>query len=402
MSKRKNIRILIADDDNISIEQVRCIIEELGYHVVGTALNGQEAVEMTASLVPDVVLMDMEMSPVDGLEASRWIQQHCPTPVILLTAYQTHDLVEQATLSGVGAYLTKPATIEALERTVLITKSRFDDMRTLHRLNAGLQTEILERQQIEGELNNYREHLEELVESRTVDLTSMNARLQKEILNRKQAEEQSKAFLREKTLLLREIAHRTRNNMQVMNSILELQRTHAEDEAIVALLRTLQGRIRAMALVHENLYRSDVTTVDLQEVLLDLVQSLRLHEQIVPARIAFRLDIEPVTLSIDPAVSFGLMSYEIISNAVKHAFPGGRNGAISIRLHPDKTDAVTLIVQDNGIGLPAHFALDTNRTLGLQLVKIIVQHQLQGTVAFHNRTPGTEVVVRFTPPHYKK
>lgn len=402
MTERKNIRVLIADDDDLATEQVRCIVEEMGCHVVGTAMNGQEAVALTASLAPDIVLMDMNMSPVDGFEAARRIQQQCPTPVIMLTAYQTPDLVEQANSSGVGAYLTKPATIEALERTIFIAKTRFDDMMALRRLNTQLQAEIRERKRVEEELTSYRNHLEELVAHRTAELTDMNSQLRQEIMIRKQAEEQSKALLQEKTMLLQEIAHRTRNNMQVMNSLLELQRMHVEDEAIVNLLRTLQRRIRSMALVHEKLYRSDVTTVDLQEVLLDLVQTLRGSEGVDSASLVFTLDMESVSTSIDPAVPFGLMSHELISNAVKHAFPDGRKGEISIHLHPGENETVEFIVRDNGIGLPEHFTLDKISTLGVKLVKIIVEHQLQGTVVFHNRAPGTEVVVRFTPPCYQR
>jgi two-component sensor histidine kinase/AmiR/NasT family two-component response regulator len=401
MSERKNIRILIADDDDVSTEQARCIVEEMGFHVVGTAINGKEAVEMTASLLPDIVLMDIKMSPVDGFEATRRIQQQCPTPVILLTAYQTHELVEEANASGVEAYLIKPVSIGELERTLLIAKARFDDMMRLHLLNDRLQTEILERKRVEEELKSYRDRLEELVETRTAELREINDHLHQEVVIRKQAEEQGKILLREKTLLLQEIEHRARNNMQVMNSILELQRMHVEDEKIVTLLKTLQGRIRAMALVHEKLYRSDLTTVDLQEVLLDLVQTLRVYERANSDGFTFSFDVESVRLAIDPAVSFGLMGYEILSNAMRHAFPNNRSGNVSIHLHPGESGTIEFIVRDDGIGLPEHFTLDKLRTLGLKLVQIIVEHQLQGTVAFHNRAPGTEVVVRFIPPCYK-
>jgi signal transduction histidine kinase len=139
MNKRKKIQALIVEDDTLVSEMIQGLLEELGYEVVGKAANGAEAVKMTHTLEPDVVLMDIEMPNVDGIEAARRIIECCPTPVVMVTAHETSKLVEQASEAGVGAYLVKPPTGRELERAITIAMARFDDMMKLRRLNAELQ-----------------------------------------------------------------------------------------------------------------------------------------------------------------------------------------------------------------------------------------------------------------------
>jgi len=139
MSNQENIRVLLAENDYLVGEAVRGLLEEAGYVVVGGATNGIEAVEMTQSLRPDVVLMDIEMTDVDGIEATRLICERCPTPVVALTAYETEELVIEASKAGVGAYLVKPPRLREIERAITIARARFDDMMELRRLNAELQ-----------------------------------------------------------------------------------------------------------------------------------------------------------------------------------------------------------------------------------------------------------------------
>lgn len=126
--------VLIADDDNVMRMVVGRLLERSGYKVVGKACDGEEALEMVSSLKPDVVLMDIHMPGMDGLEASKRIQESCPTPVVVLSAYESNDLVLQATEAGAGAYLVKPPDIGELERAITVAIARFDDMMHLHRL----------------------------------------------------------------------------------------------------------------------------------------------------------------------------------------------------------------------------------------------------------------------------
>ena len=140
MNKHKNTRVLIVEDDTLVGEMIQGLLEELGYVVAGKATNGMEALELATALEPDVVLMDIEMPAVDGIEAARRITEHSPRPVVMVTAHETSELVMQASEAGVGAYILKPPNGRELERAITIAVARFDDMMRLRRLNAELQT----------------------------------------------------------------------------------------------------------------------------------------------------------------------------------------------------------------------------------------------------------------------
>ncbi|HDQ71508.1 MAG TPA: response regulator, partial [Chloroflexi bacterium] len=132
-------RVLIAEDDYLVSETIKSILHQIGYTVVGKAMDGQEAIEMTQALEPDVVLMDIEMPGISGIEATRCIQAVCPTPVVILTAYETPDLVGEASAAGAGAYLVKPPDVKHLKRAITIAMARFDDMMALCESNQQLQ-----------------------------------------------------------------------------------------------------------------------------------------------------------------------------------------------------------------------------------------------------------------------
>ena len=139
MNGQKGIRVLIVEDDYLVSKMVKGLLKETGYIVVGEAMDGLKAIEMTESLRPDVVLMDIEMPDMDGIEATRLICERCPTPVVALTAYETEELVNKASEAGVGAYLVKPPKPREVERAITIAMARFGDMMELRHLNAELQ-----------------------------------------------------------------------------------------------------------------------------------------------------------------------------------------------------------------------------------------------------------------------
>jgi AmiR/NasT family two-component response regulator len=137
--QQKEIRILIAEDDFLVREMIQELLENMGYTIIGKALDGGQAVEMAQLLRPDLVLMDIEMPKIDGIEATQRIYADNPVPVVVLTAYETPELVERASTAGVGAYLAKPPKARDLERAITIAMARFADMVELRRLNAELQ-----------------------------------------------------------------------------------------------------------------------------------------------------------------------------------------------------------------------------------------------------------------------
>jgi len=144
----QDVRVLIVEDEPLVGEMIRGLLEEMKYVVVGIAADGLQAIEMTQCLRPDVVLMDIGLPDMDGVEATRQIYESCPTPVVVLTAYDTPELVRLASVAGVGAYLVKPPKAREIERAITITMARFGDMMELRRLNAELQAEVAERRQV--------------------------------------------------------------------------------------------------------------------------------------------------------------------------------------------------------------------------------------------------------------
>jgi len=139
MSPQPGIRALIVEDDYVVARLIARLLGEIGYTVVGNARDGLEAVEQVQATRPDVVLMDIQMPDMDGLEATRQIYERCPTPVVVLTAHDAPELVRQASEVGVGAYLVKPPSARAMERAITIAVARFDDLMALRRLNARLE-----------------------------------------------------------------------------------------------------------------------------------------------------------------------------------------------------------------------------------------------------------------------
>lgn len=133
------IRVLVAEDDYLVARMICGLIETMGYRVAGEASNGCEAVSLTQALQPDVVLMDIDMPELDGLEAARLIFEQCPTPVVVLTAYETPELINQASIVGVGAYLVKPPNPREMIRAITIALARFADMISLRRMNTQIQ-----------------------------------------------------------------------------------------------------------------------------------------------------------------------------------------------------------------------------------------------------------------------
>ncbi|NOK62809.1 MAG: hypothetical protein GFH27_549305n232 [Chloroflexi bacterium AL-W] len=141
-------RVLIAEDDYLVGEMIKGVAESIGYTIVGEASNGIEAIEQTQLLRPDVVLMDIRMPEMDGVTATQQIYERCPTPVIILTAYETPDLLEQASAAGVAAYLVKPPQAREMERAVTIARARFADLLEVKRLKAEAEKAVQIRDEL--------------------------------------------------------------------------------------------------------------------------------------------------------------------------------------------------------------------------------------------------------------
>ena len=215
-----------------------------------------------------------------------------------------------------------------------------------------------------------------------------------DITDRKRAEEKTKTSLQEKEVLLREIHHRVKNNLQVISSLINFQTADIRDKRDLAIFRELQNRIRSMSLVHEKLYQSkDLAHVNFKDYIRDLLKTLYRAHGVDKGKIALKIAVKDVSLGIDVAIPCGLIINELVSNALKHAFPEGQEGKIKISLHPTNKSEVELIVSDNGIGLPEGFDFRKTESLGLHIVTILVEDQLHGKVEV-DRTEGTTFKIR--------
>jgi two-component sensor histidine kinase len=209
-----------------------------------------------------------------------------------------------------------------------------------------------------------------------------------DLTRHKAAEKQIRSSLREKEVLLKEVHHRVKNNLQVISSLLSLQAQHLADPVARAMFGESQGRVRSIALVHEKLYQAkDLSHVRFDEYARELVEDL-LHSLGGAGRsIDARIEVDEVAMPVTTAIPCGLIVNELVTNALKHAFPPSRGGTIRVALRPREDDRLELSVDDDGIGLPP--ALDPRRTpsLGLDLVYTFAQ-QLEAEVTVR-RGDGT-------------
>lgn len=215
------------------------------------------------------------------------------------------------------------------------------------------------------------------------------------VTDRRRADELIKSSLREKEVLLKEIHHRVKNNLQITSSLLNLQASYLSDARARVILSDSQSRVQSMALVHDKLYQSsDLSRIDLCDYVKSLGRLLLSSLGADVRGIEFKLIGAPVYLAIDVAVPCGLLLNELLSNCIKHAFPAGRSGTIEVTVSPSTSGDVLLKVRDNGVGLPEGVDLHTTDTLGLQLVRTLAA-QLGAEIEVR-RGGGTEFRVHFS------
>ena len=207
--------------------------------------------------------------------------------------------------------------------------------------------------------------------------------------------------LDEKEVLLKEIHHRTKNNMMVVISMLDLQLAEIEDERTRIIFQEMEDRIRAMALVHEKLYQSqNLSEIDFESYIREIGESL-VANMVLKNRARLELAIEPMSINIDVAVPLGLVINEIVTNSVKHAFPRGRQGEIYIRLEKNSSGEIVLTVGDDGVGLPAEIDVMESSSFGMQIISSLVTMQLSAKLRV-DRRHGTRYSIVFPEPEQSK
>lgn len=214
----------------------------------------------------------------------------------------------------------------------------------------------------------------------------------RDITAEREAGSRLRASLAEKEVLLKEIHHRVKNNLQVIASMLRLQSDQIADLAVRELFLESQRRVRAMALVHERLYQApDLAGIDLAAYVRTLVADLLRAYRLAAANVVVRTEVDVPGVDVDQAMAIGLILNELIANCLKHAFPGGRPGAITIAASRTRGGAFVLVVGDDGVGLPPELDPASSHSMGLQIVSALAA-QLGGTLAWR-RSPGTAVTL---------
>ncbi len=215
------------------------------------------------------------------------------------------------------------------------------------------------------------------------------------ITEKKQVQQKMELSLKEKEILLKEVHHRVKNNMQVISSILNLQSSYVSDEYALTLLKESQNRIKTMAYIHESLYQNkSFTSVNFSDYVQTLVNNIVQSYTYSNEKIKLELNIEKITLSLDSSIPAGLIINELITNAIKHAFPGTKQGFIFFNLRTEN-NFVFLELKDNGVGFADGVDFENSHSLGLQLVNTLIE-QIEGKHTFKSeKNKGTEISVTF-------
>lgn len=366
--------ILVIEDNPAQLTTLIDILENEGFHPMA-CITGGEALEKIRTHDVHVAILDLRLPDMNGLDVLKQLKQIRPhARIIINTAYASLESAMEAVNREAFAYVQKMGDVNEL-------------LRYVHRA-------------FRDHFIGYSNELENEVRRRTAELEASNAALNREIDERRQAEERLKVSLREKEVLLRELYHRTKNNMQVICSMLGIQASYTDDPGVRDKFEEMEHKIQAMSLVHQKLYQSgDLSRIDLREYIRDLTSLLMKSYRISSNKIALTLDMEDLSVLIDTAIPCGLVLNELISNTLKHAFPGNREGEIRVSLKRDMENTIELHVSDNGVGVAPGFDFRQSAAMGLRTVTAIVEHQLQGNVMFETGN-GVACRVRFSEKLY--
>lgn len=301
-------------------------------------------------------------------------------------------------LLGIKSYVSIPiefdSNIIGVINVASFRKNSFkEEDISLLSLVASQVSMVMENIRQSEELQQTYNILEDRVKGRTLELLKSNALLREEIEKRIRAEIEIKKSLQEKEILLKEVQHRVKNNLQVISSMLDLQTDYVKDSGVLKLFVEAQKRVKSMALVHERMYQSEVLTdLDFTQYIENLGNYIFKIYGVNTKRISMKIDINEANIDFNRAIQLGLIVNELISNSLKHAFPDDLEGQVNVRLDSEDKYFI-LTTSDNGVGLPKKFRLRQTKSLGLQLVQALT-NQLKGSIKI-DRRKGTRFRIKF-------
>ena len=378
MDKKESI--LVVDDDQSTCKLLSLIFKKRGYQIE-TASTGEDAIEKARTRFFNLALLDIKLPDMEGVELLAPLKgMHPEMEIIMVTAHASLETAIYALNRGAALYITKPLNMEEVLSTVkgVLEKQRL--VMKNKRLLQELKRELAERKLAEKKLEKYRHQLEEMVKERTTKLAETNEELQQEIA--------------EKELLIKEIHHRVKSNMQLISSMLSIQESQIKDESARKVFRDGWSRIRFMVLVHEKLYQSDdFTRINFAEFTKSLLNELFGTYNADPDTINVKTDIKNVCLDINLAIPCGLIINELVSNSLKYGFQEQQKGEIIIEFE-SKNSIFELTVGDNGKGFPKYLDFRNAESLGLQLVRLLCK-KINATIEL-DRSKGTLFKIVFT------
>ena len=438
MNQFKTETILAVDDNEASLYLLAKTLRGAGFQVL-EASTGTDALRQSLEL-PDLIVLDVNLPDIHGWEVCRMIKDSPATgsiPVLHLSASSIDSTSAVRGLDGgADGYLTQPlepevliATIHALlrvKRAELHWEATFESIsdpicllnakRQVLRGNSAFQNlfhlseAVLVKESIYELLKNDSVSIDEtpqeiffqgrnyLLSLRPVQNSKKESEefvlVMNDITERKQNEENIRISLKEKELLIQEIHHRVKNNLQIIISLLSVQMHQVDDSEVRKMLEDSYRRIRAMSLIHELLYNNLASaSVDLTSYLRQLSLSL-MESYSTNGSIQFEYVAEPISVDLDKMLPLGLLLNELISNALKYAFSPGQKGTLSVCLKKLGSDHVEMIIGDNGKGIENRDQLGNSTSLGWKLIPMFVA-QINATLEFLDCVPGTNIRIVF-------
>jgi two-component sensor histidine kinase len=353
------LRVLHIEDSHSDAAFTDRFLTKAGYAVYSErVVNAQEMQAALAKQPWDLIIADYRLPHFDAASALSLLHESgCDIPFIVVSGAIGEELAAAIMRAGAQDYLLK------------------DDMSRF--------APAVEREIRDAETRRGREKAERALNESEERFTVQGATLERQT-----------AVLQQREILLREIHHRVKNNMQVMSSLLSLQSRAASNPETSRMLADNQSRIQSMALLHEILYQSeDLAVVDFPKYVLRMVDHLFRSYGVINRQVRLHTELDQIGLDLDDALPAGLLISEVISNSLKHGFPEGREGEVRIQLREQSAASVLLVLSDNGVGLPSGLDWTTSRSLGLRLVRALAQ-QLRANLQIQSQG-GTEVRLVF-------
>lgn len=384
------MKILIIDDKEDARYLLETILQNKGYNVI-TAINGKDALSKMESTDFDLIISDILMPEMDGFKFCKIIKKDDRfkrIPLIFYTATYVDKQDEEFSLKlGADLFLRKPMQPELLLQEIekVIDKIKAGDYKE--------KTQILEEETEIYKLYNSRliKKLEDKIDQ-----------LQEEIEKRKKTEVKLDIMIEEKEILLRELYHRTRNNMQVISSMLKLYSRKIDDTKWDSIINDIDTKINTIALVHKKIYESDdLSHIDISELVEDLISIIKENSAYCNNDIIIETKLEKINVLLDVAISLGFVINELLINSCKHAFKNISDPKIIIEIFRTNDDLIRLKISDNGKGLPTDFSINSKINLGLLLVHETVKNQLQGSIEYNGESGASWDIV-FSPQIYFK